>query len=406
MVVNNKLLALVCALFISGTLIAQELRRIEYFFDADPGYGSGVSIDGIKEGQNTCQIDFSSLEAGVHIFNIRAQDSKANWSSVWSRAIYVYNLHGFSRVEYFIDTDPGVGSAISVGPVAGNKSEQTIVFDVDLSNLELGEHYLCVRGMDIFGQWTDLSKKMFTICEVLEPEEPVGDLARLEYFFDNDPGYGKGKNVQRLREGEGKYLLSLDGLEAGVHNFNLRAQDVRGNWSAVWSRALYVYSLQNVEKVEYFVDEDPGEGNATSVGVFASGESEKEIAFNVDLEGVGVGDHYLCVRAMDALGQWSTVSKEPFSITVADGIENVTWTQPVAVKFSAGKCILNRESVSDAVCNVQIVSLNGQVLASAKWEPNTTSITIPVSAPEGSLLIVSVVNEASGLRTAKRVMVK
>ena len=327
MVVNNKLLAFVCALFISGTLIAQELRRMEYFFDADPGYGAGVPIDGIKEGQNTCQIDFSSLEAGVHIFNIRAQDSKANWSSVWSRAIYVYNLHG-------------------------------------------------------------------------------GDLARLEYFFDNDPGYGKGKNVQRLREGEGKYLLSLDGLEAGVHNFNLRAQDVRGNWSAVWSRALYVYSLQNVEKVEYFVDDDPGEGNATSVGVFALGESEKEIAFNVDLEGVGVGDHYLCVRAMDALGQWSTVSKEPFSITVPDGIENVTWTQPVAVNFSAGKCILNRASVSDAVCNVQIVSLNGQVLASAKWEPNTTSMTIPVSAPEGSLLIVSVVNEASGLRTAKRVMVK
>ena len=328
MVVNNKLLAFVCALFISGTLIAQELRRIEYFFDADPGYGAGTAVANIKEGMGTYQIDFSDLEVGVHIFSIRAQDSRANWSSVWSRAIYVYNVQN------------------------------------------------------------------------------GGDLARLEYFFDNDPGYGKGKNVQRLREGEGKYLLSLDGLEAGVHNFNLRAHDVRGNWSAVWSRALYVYSLQNVEKVEYFVDDDPGEGNATSVGVFASGEFEKEIAFNVDLEGVGVGDHYLCVRAMDALGQWSTVSKEPFSITVADGIENVTWTQPVAVNFSAGKCILNRESVSDAVCNVQIVSLNGQVLASAKWEPNTTSMTIPVSAPEGSLLIVSVVNEASGLRTAKRVMVK
>ena len=70
MVVNNKLLALVCALFISGTLIAQELRRMEYFFDADPGYGAGVPIDGIKEGQNTCQIDFSSLEAGVFLTSV------------------------------------------------------------------------------------------------------------------------------------------------------------------------------------------------------------------------------------------------------------------------------------------------------------------------------------------------
>lgn len=402
----NKLLTSVCALAFAGTLMAQETKRIEYFFDTDPGYGQGIAVADAKDGEGTYLIDFSGLEAGVHNFNLRAQDSRGNWSAVWSRAVYVYNLQGFSRVEYFIDTDPGVGNAISVGHVAGDKSEQTLVFDVDLSGLELGEHYLCVRGMDIFGQWSDLRKEMFTICEVVEPEEPVGDLARLEYFFDTDPGYGKGRAVVRAKEGEGKYFLSLDGLEAGVHNFNLRAQDVRGNWSAVWSRALYVYTLQDITTVEYFIDADPGEGNATSVGTFASGESEKEIAFNVDLNGIGVGEHYLCVRAMDALGLWSVVSKEPFTVTDVNGIEEVTWTQQVGVAYSKGMCVLHRANTADASCKVRVIALNGQVLTEATWDPNSTNLQVPVNVAKGSVLIVSVENETNGIITVKRVLVK
>lgn len=399
---RNKLLTTVCALSFAGMLQAQEAQRIEYFFDSDPGYGQAMAVEGAKEGEGTYTVDFSGLESGAHSFNIRAVDSEGNWSAVWSRAIYVYNLQGFEKVEYFIDNDPGTGNATAV-PVTGNGAEQTLVFSIDISGLELGEHYMCVRAMDTLGQWSTLKSEMFTICEAVEP---AGDLARLEYFFDTDPGYGKGLAVAKAKEGEGTYFMSLEGLAAGAHSFNLRAQDVMGNWSAVWSRAIYVYTLNNVAQVEYYIDNDPGEGMGTSVGTFSQGEEEQEIAFNVDLSDVGAGEHYLCVRTMDTSGVWSIVSKEPFTITESNGIEEVQWTQQVEIAYSDGVCLLGREEASDAPCNVQIVGLNGQIVAEAVWEAGSTRLEVPVNATEGCIFIVNVTDTQRGLHTAKRLMAR
>ena len=60
----------------------QDVDRLEYFFDTDPGFGSGVAVT-IAEGGTidaTFAPDISSLSAGFHVLYLRAKDTVGDWS--------------------------------------------------------------------------------------------------------------------------------------------------------------------------------------------------------------------------------------------------------------------------------------------------------------------------------------
>jgi len=65
---------------------AQQIQRIEYFIDDDPGQGNGVPIDpldGVLDSKleefRIDGLDVSGLSLGWHILNIRSQDTFSNW---------------------------------------------------------------------------------------------------------------------------------------------------------------------------------------------------------------------------------------------------------------------------------------------------------------------------------------
>lgn len=324
--IYNKAWASVCALLLVVVVQAQEAKRIEYFFDTDPGYGEATPLAAVT-GENSYNIPVDELPVGAHLFCLRVQDDKGVWSSVFTRTVYV------------------------------------------------------------------MADKPTTF-------------ARLEYFLDTDPGYGKAQSVEAPAEGEKAYTLPLDGINAGAHLLAMRGQDNEGNWSSLWSRLFYVYSLPGITQVEYYIDNDPGCGNAAQVQLVPSAAQEYELAFNVEMDTVSVGEHTLCVRAKDAFGHWSTVSIDPFTVTEADGISEVSWSQPIAVSYVAGVCHLTRDAEASGDCRVQVLSIDGAVVATARWSAGTTTLDIPVSATGGAILLVDVTNQENGLRTVKRVLVK
>lgn len=324
--IYNKVWASVCALLLVVVVQAQEAKRIEYFFDSDPGYGEATPLMAVT-GKNSYNIPVDGLPVGAHLFCLRAQDDKGVWSSVFARTIYV------------MDNKPTA-------------------------------------------------------------------FARLEYFLDSDPGYGEALSVEAPAEGEKTYTLPLDGISAGAHLLAMRGQDNEGNWSSLWSRLLYVYSLPGIAQVEYYIDEDPGLGHATQVPLVPSAAQEYELAFNVDMDTVSVGDHTLCVRAKDAFGNWSPLSIDPFTVEEADGISNVTWSQPIAVSYASGICRLTRGSEVATACSVRVVATDGTVITKAQWHAGDTSLDIPLSVVSGSILLVDVTSMENGLRTVKRVLVK
>ena len=314
--IANPLRQIANPLQLTESGIANPLQQVEYFLDSDPGYGQARSISGITEGDNALTFDLSDAPAGAHVLYVRSQDEAGRWSTTMSRPLYIEQLQDIVLVEYFIDNDPGIGKATPL-PLPDVDYRAHLDFDVAINtaDLELGMHELSVRACDALGQWTTVLTRQFEVVEggSTEPVTEPGDLARMEYFFDHDPGYGKGFPLQRASTGENTYEVSFDSVEPGAHLFCLRAQDEDGRWSAVLSRPLYVVSPLGVAAIEYFFDTDPGEGLATPVTV--PDDLTEAFAFVAATDGLTAGEHRLCVRAKGLDGLWTLVSSSVFTIS-------------------------------------------------------------------------------------------
>ncbi|MBQ6064827.1 MAG: hypothetical protein IJK87_14580 [Prevotella sp.] len=300
----------------------QQPMRLEYFLDDDPGYGLAATITGLQVGDNALTFDLSPFKDGAHVLYVRSQDDQGHWSATMSRPLFIDRYQDIVYVEYFFDgEDPGVGKATSVPlPDVEYKGNLSLDLSLDITGLALGDHQLSVRALDRYDQWTDVMTRPFTIVEKKDPDTPdnpvnppveEGDLARLEYFFDTDPGYGNGIPLSRPNTGTNTYLMSFEGLAPGAHLLCLRAWDDQNHWSQTLSRPIYVCSVMgtSVTRMEYFLDTDPGYGNARQM-----------TGSVIDLGDTEAGAHVLYLRAQDNQGRWSMVMARPLYVTnKADG---------------------------------------------------------------------------------------
>ena len=393
---------------------AQSPERVEYFLDTDPGYGLGKVVSNIQVGDNQLTFDVSDVPDGAYVLYVRSQDDQGVWSATVSRPLFIDRLQDIVYMEYFFDgNDPGVGLATSIAlPEQDYKAHLDFSFSPDISALELGEHELTVRARDAFDVWTDVMSRKFTIVEsgdVPEPPTPVvGDLARLEYFFDTDPGYGQGHPLLNPATGKNVYQMSFSEVEAGAHVLYLRAQEKSGVWSSTLSRPLYVVHPSSIDVVamEYFFDDaDPGEGKAVAVSL--PNDLAEPFTFDVSTEGLSAGEHQFNLRAQDGTGKWSVLNREPFEVTEVNGIVAVAWTFPLSIEVSEGACRLAcRDNATRGNCQVELFLASGIRLASSEWHADQSQISIPLSMPSGHVIIVKVTDTTNGRHVVKRLVIR
>ena len=306
-------------------LQAQEPVRMEYFLDADPGYGKGIAISNIQIGNNQLTFDVSTAAPGPHVLSVRSQGGNGQWSTTLSRPIFIDRLQDISYVEYFIDNDPGIGQGKAVIlPDTSYKAHLSLDVEVSTVGLSVGEHELFVRALDALGQWTDVMSRRFTIFKD-GYEEPVvsnGDLSRIEYFFDTDPGYGNGFPLENPNTGENTYTMSFESLDEGVHVLSIRAQDDVGHWSQTLSRPLYaIKPVGEIVAVEYFFDADPGEGKGVAVNM--PDDLSVPFAFEVSVDDLSSGKHLFWARAKNTYGEWSVLRNTTVEVIDLSGISNI-----------------------------------------------------------------------------------
>jgi PKD repeat protein len=78
----------------------------------------------------------------------------------------------------------------------------------------------------------------------------------------------------------------------------------------LWLLSFELTAQNNVTQVEYFLDTDPGYGNAQNVQITES--SDLEVNFKMPLSSLTDGFHTLFVRAKSANGKWSFKHQHPF----------------------------------------------------------------------------------------------
>ena len=154
-------------------------QKAEWFVDADPGYHNANQVN-FATGNDEAEwaFDLNGLDAGVHYLGVRALDNNGVWSHTLSRSFLVLPPLQPEMVyaEWFIDEDPGFRQANPV-PIIGD----TAVWEIDLSGLEVGVHYLHVRTQQASGGWTHTLTRSFLVAA--EGESPI---ERIEYRYQDE----------------------------------------------------------------------------------------------------------------------------------------------------------------------------------------------------------------------------
>ncbi len=316
----KRLLLLICCCILYLPLSGQHIRYAEYFIDQDPGLGKATSLS-FTPGTHAeihHTIPIHEIDNGFHLLYTRVKDADGKWSQTNQSAFFVKSLTGNTNsdirdVEYFFNQDPGFGNAHPLSFTDG--SRVTVTALLPLSGIPEGVNTLYVRTKDSFNSWSQTSHFTFLVQRL--PAATLPDIQEIEYFIDEDPGPGNGNllafeiSIDITLAAE----LPLDTFSEGIHTLYLRAKDSYGAWGMVSGfnflvQQLPALSLARINRMEYFIDQDPGFGKGQAI--HAEPDEDLLIATDIPLETMNDGVHTLYVRARDEQGRWGMVSHANF----------------------------------------------------------------------------------------------
>jgi hypothetical protein len=235
-----------------------------------------------------------------------------------------------TRVEYFFDSDPGPGNGTQLF------SRNTLDIDelIDSSALAPGIHRLYVRARNNLGLWSLPQSSVFYIPFPAAGFSP-GTIESIEYFYDTDPGPGNGNPVYERNTVALDELLDTSVLEAGIHRLYVRARNTNGLWSLPQCQSFLIPWTSKagsaITRLEYFIDTDPGFGNAIQVTVTPG--ASIAIDFTAIAGSIEHGNHCLYVRGKNTEGSWGLPACCQFSdgvpadltLSIDDGMVTLTW---------------------------------------------------------------------------------
>lgn len=251
-----------------------EAVRVEYFYDTDPGYGNGVSVGNLTDGDNTVVVSVAGLAYGVHHLCLRAQDNTGVWSQVATYSVFVTSptTANAVRIEYFFDTDPGFGQGTPITP----SQDETATYALSLDGLSMGAHVLNLRVQDNHGRWSAVQQHPIYVLSNLP------DVVAAEYFFDdNDPGEGQATAVPlpNVKTDPFAFEANTAGLAPGEHHLMVRLKKNNGFWTLYDAATFtvdgpaepehYAVLSEDSTVLTFYYDIKKEERNGMSVGPFA-----------------------------------------------------------------------------------------------------------------------------------------
>lgn len=384
----------------------------EYFIDTDPGFGNGTAITltaGNDVNNIIAGINTTGLSSGVHRVFIRSKNTSGYWSIVQigefvvdSDPVYPAAPAAVSNIvaaEYFINTDPGAGNATAI-PVTAATDINSLLASINTSTLIPGTYELYLRTKNAAGIWSITNRARFVVEIVSDPLYPdapaaVQNISAAEYFINTDPGFGNGTPITvsaATQLADINVAVNTNGLLPGTYKLAIRTKSTDGKWSVSNVREFVVEiandpaypalpaAAANITAAEYFVDTDPGNGNATPV-IITAGATVPNVNVTVNTSGLSLGKHLFALRTRDAAGIWSIRNIQSFVVgTLTVQPDTVRFGDvPVTTSVSQNISITNNSATTQTINSITV----GGAFASTAVAPLTINsgqtITIPVS---------------------------
>ncbi len=229
-----------------------------------------------------------------------------------------------NAAEFFIDTDPGVGNGtpVNIAVPGTTVNFSALVSTTALSN---GFHNIGLRTRDDAGKWGLLEYRGFYIST---QTNNVSNIVAAEFFIDTDPGVGNGTPVTVTPGPNSSFVVSFPTvpLSAGFHFVAIRTRDADGKWGLFENRGFYISTqtnnVSNIVAAEFFVNTDPGVGNATAITITAG--PNPTFIVTVPTTALSGGFHFVVIRTKDADGKWGLFENRGFYIsTQTNNVSNI-----------------------------------------------------------------------------------
>ena len=155
-------------------------------------------------------------------------------------------------------------------------------------------------------EWVSRTSILWLVCMsiFLWANAQVPAINRIEYYLDTDPGYGNATNLSftGTTNATATINLNLAPVSAGVHVVGIRSRDANGAWS-LDNKWIFlkpyantgVTPQPNINRVEWFLDNDPGYGNATPISIVPA-QNLANLAININLAPLSQGVHIVGIR--------------------------------------------------------------------------------------------------------------
>ncbi len=247
-----------------------------------------------------------------------------------------YNLLGtaiFQSYNGFITKDSNMlltttSTAINAGINNAAASTNCGIFGGELADKYILSGIPNVPAIYKLATATNMPLGTSTIYTISTRSNNAANINRLEYYIDTDPGMGLATAISitaATNISNATVTIPLTALSGGIHNLVVRSRDANGSWSLnnivafVKPQATVAApALARINKIEYFVDTDPGIGLATNV-VITNDTSKINQAIAVNTTGLSNGSHNVFVRSRDSVGRWSLTHFKPFNYTASTG---------------------------------------------------------------------------------------
>ena len=311
----------------NSTSIPKNITSIEYFIDIDPGFGNGYQIT--TPISNNIDMNFviplSLITEGFHSLYIRVKDDQNKWSLTHTMPFYKTptlinpSNKNITKIEYFIDIDPGFGSGTQLSTSLANSTSTNFI--IPLTAVANGFHNLIIRVCDDQNKWSLTHTVPFYKTPPLI-NQTNKNITKIEYFVDTDPGFGNGNQLSTTHANSTStdFNIPLSSLGNGFHTLYIRVKDDQNIWSLTHTMPFYKTPItinalnKNITKVEYFIDTDPGFGNGSQLNSNLANNISTNINIPLTLSSVGNGIHTLYIRVKDDQNSWSLTHNVPFYI--------------------------------------------------------------------------------------------
>ncbi|WP_034057173.1 T9SS type A sorting domain-containing protein [Lacinutrix jangbogonensis] len=351
-----------------------DIVEAEYFFNQDPGIGLATIIDLVDAEtiDEALTISIASLSVGTHRLFVRVKNSANKWSLYEHKTFriaptVVNNTNDIVEAEYFFNQDPGIGLATTIDLVDAEIINEALT--VSTSSLPIGTHRLFVRVKNSTNKWSLYEHKTFRVAPPVVTN--TSDIVEAEYFFNQDPGIGIATTID-LVDAESindALTVSTSSLPIGTHRLFVRVKNSTNKWSLYEHKTFRVappieINTANIVAAEYYIDVDPGFGNATTLAI--SGEILDDNLVIPTSESMAQGDHYLHIRVQNTNGTWSLYESTLFELDGTLGVSSETLSEINIYPNPTSDYINIKTPNTIQIKSIILIDMNGKVVISSQ----------------------------------------